>query len=1023
MSPRTFVAFDLETTGLNPKRDAIIEFGGVRFEDGRPRERFTTCINPGRPIPPFIQQITGIRPADLADAPPIEEMIPEILAFMGGRTDAVVAHSAGFDVSFLRAAGVKINTPVLDTHELATILLPGQDSYSLGELCRALEIPLSTAHRADHDAEATADLLLHLLERIEALPRATLEVLCAVGFDSDWGPLLLFQDALSRRREQAEGDEEREKREWPEESVQRVPRPLDPHSTLHEIADEFLTAAFADDGPLAAEFDGKTGPSFERRDGQYEMARQVLDALNRGDHKIIEAGTGTGKSLAYLLPAAAWAAANDSRVVIATNTIPLQDQLLEKELPRVFRTLASSGLDKGAPGQPPVRAMVLKGRSHYLCTRRLASWLERPRPRRSLLTTGLSPLELRFLAKILVWLPSTRTGDMSELPVHDRQEQALMAHVSSHADECSPERCMVSAAPGKHDFLGGRLRDFYLEAHRQARAAHLLVVNHALLLADVEASAQVLPAYDNLIVDEAHHLESAATEQFTQQIDLRALTSLLDSVDDAVSQLTPRVAQDTARRLIRQLAAERRTVQPIIPTFFETLLDFVLRHSGPNVDAQSKAFANARQMRSQKPSRTPRGGTGYPLQVALDSRIRAQPEWSEIEIQWDEVSAQLGRLLERLTELAALLDGAPRGSGGRPAHKTSADAHLDVEHEAGGHSAELLYRAQTDLAALLQVADDVILRPLHLQERSVAWLELLSNARSRPKRGPDSVILRSAPIQVSEKLAADLFGTRRAVVLTGATLQAGDRFDFLRDRLGCWDANGIVIDSPFDYKRNALLYMPSDMPTPDHHNYQHALEQAIQQAALAAEGRTLVLFTSHNHLRATTEAIRAPLAAAGLTVLRQGEGSRRRNLRDFRANPRSILLGTSSYWEGIDLPGDQLVCLLIARLPFAVPTDPLYVARSQLYEDAFHEFAVPEAVIRLRQGFGRLIRSATDRGVVVLLDSRLWQRSYGEIFLDALPACTTRHSPLSHLEESVRDWLQSNGQLPETHDPWLVSGG
>ena len=162
MPPRTFVAFDLETTGLNPKRDAIIEFGAVRFEDGGKRERFVTCVNPGRSIPTRIQQMTGIGPADVADAPAIEELIPEILAFIGGRTDAVVAHSAGFDVSFLRAAGVKINTPVLDTYELATILLPGQDSYSLGELCRALEIPLSTAHRAGHDAEATAELLLHL---------------------------------------------------------------------------------------------------------------------------------------------------------------------------------------------------------------------------------------------------------------------------------------------------------------------------------------------------------------------------------------------------------------------------------------------------------------------------------------------------------------------------------------------------------------------------------------------------------------------------------------------------------------------------------------------------------------------------------------------------------------------------------------------------------------------------------------------------------------------------------------------
>ena len=994
MSSRTFVAFDLETTGLSPKRDQIIEFGAVRFQAGRPRERFATFVNPGRPIPPRIQQLTGIRPTDVADAPSIQALVPEILAFIGGRADAVVAHSAGFDISFLRAAGVKINTPVIDTHELATILLPGQLSYSLGELCRALEISLSNAHRAGHDAEATADLLLHLLDRIETLPNATLEVLCAAGLESDWDPLLLFQDALSCRKEQ-DTMSRAVKRLQP--GTVRVPPPLPPRSIPKEVEDGILTFAFDTGGPLAEAFDGKEEPQFERRDGQVDMARQVLDALNRGDHKIIEAGTGIGKSLSYLLPAAAWARVNDSRVVIATNTIPLQHQLLDQELPRVFRVLKASGLAPSHGEQPPVRAMVLKGRSHYLCTRRLARWLERPRPRKGLLATSLSPLEMRFLAKILVWLPTTKTGDLGELPVHDRQEKALVAHISSRADECSPAHCMVSAVPGKHDYLGARFRDFYLEAHRRAASAHLLVINHALLAADVEAGGQVLPDYDNLIIDEAHHLENAATDQFTRQVDLRILASLLDSVAEAVSHLPPRIFDEAAGRLVGQLEAGRRSLQATLPGFFDLLLDFALRH------------------RDERPAtrRWSESATGYPHLLALDNRMRAQPEWSEIEIQWDEVSGQLNQILERLTALAALLEGPSPGQDDGSFSSSGADPPCETQHAPRSHAAELFYHAQSGLTDLKQVADDVILRPLHLEKSSVAWLELTESGPSvaaaghRPQRDAPSVVLRSAPIQVGEKLAADLFGPRRTAVLTGATLQAGDGFNFLRDRLGCWDAGAAVIGSPFDFKQNALLYTPSDMPTPDHNDYQRSLEQAVQQAAIAAEGRTLVLFTSHSHLRTTAEAIRAPLAAAGLTVLRQGEGSRRRNLSDFRANPRSLLLGTSSYWEGIDLPGEQLVCLLIARLPFAVPTDPLYVARSSLYEDPFHDFAVPDAVIRLRQGFGRLIRTATDRGIVVLLDSRLWQRSYGDFFLDALPDCATRHSPLSHLGEAVREWLQS----------------
>lgn len=995
MSSRTFVALDLETTGLSPKRDQIIEIGAVRFHEGRARERFATFVNPGRSIPPRIQQLTGIRPTDVTDAPQIQALVPEILAFIGGRTDAVVAHSAGFDISFLRAAGVKINTPVIDTHELATILLPGQFSYSLGELCRALQISLPNAHRAAHDAEATADLLLHLLARIETLPNAILEVLCASGLESDWGPLLLFRDALSRRKQQ---DVHKGETVWRELGQVRVPPPLPSRAAPQDVEHRFLTLAFDAGGPLAEAFDGKEETRFERRDGQLEMARHVMDALNRGDHKIIEAGTGIGKSLSYLLPAAAWARVNDSRVVIATNTIPLQHQLLDQELPRVLRVLTAAGLTANDEEQPPVRAMVLKGRSHYLCTRRLARWLERPRPRKGFLATGLSPLELRFLAKILVWLPNTKTGDLSELPVHDRQERALVPQVSSRADECSPERCLVSAVPGRHDYLGARFRDFYLEAHRRAVSAHLLVINHALLVADVEAGGQVLPEYDNLIVDEAHHLENAATDQFTRQVDLRVLTSLLDSVAEGVSHLPPRIINDSASPLVGQLETGRRSVQALLPGFVDLLLDFALRHrDGRPESRRLSELAN-----------------GYPYLLALDNRMRAQPEWSEIEIQWDEVSGQLNQILERLTALAAFLEGPSPGREDGPSGSSGTNPPFETEHGSWSRVAELFHLAQSGLTDLKQVADDVILRPLHLEKSSVAWLELTESRPSaastaaRPRRGSPSVMLRSAPIQVDEKLAADLFGPRRTVVLTGATLQAGDGFNFLRDRLGCWDAGGTVIGSPFDYKQNALIYTPSDMPTPDHNSYQRSLEQAIQQAALAAEGKTLVLFTSHSHLRTTAEAIRGPLAAAGLTVLQQGEGSRRRNLSDFRANPRSLLLGTSSYWEGIDLPGEQLVCLLIARLPFAVPTDPLYAARSRLYEDPFHEYAVPEAVIRLRQGFGRLIRTTTDRGIVVLLDSRLWQRSYGDFFLDALPDCATRHSPLSHLGEAVREWLHSH---------------
>ena len=380
----------------------------------------------------------------------------------------------------------------------------------------------------------------------------------------------------------------------------------------------------------------------------------------------------------------------------------------------------------------------------------------------------LPPLELRFLAKLLVWLPHTQTGDLSELPIHDRQEQALMAHVSSHADECSLERCTFGRPSGRHHFLGGRYHDFYLEAHRQASAAHLLVVNHALLLADVAAGGQVLPDYDNLIIDEAHHLEGAATEQFTRQIDLPGLLYLLDRLDRAVEQLSTRLGQKHLQEIASKVSADSRELRTSLPPFAETLNEFVLRH------AEVRA--------------APRSPSSFPQQVALDSRMRAQPAWSEIEIEWDGISRNIGRMLGRLTDLSDQLD---------------ASQWWQWEDESGnsagggtGHALQALHYGQIDLADLLQVADDIVLRPLNHQEEWVAWLEVSGRGRSsagstsRTHRGADSVVLRSAPIQVSEKLGSDLFNSKRAVVLTGATLQAGDHFDYLRDRLGCWTLTG-----------------------------------------------------------------------------------------------------------------------------------------------------------------------------------------------------------------------------------------
>ena len=941
MTARVYVALDLETTGLDAKRDQIIEIGAVRFQDNRILDQFTTFVNPGRAIPLRIQQLTGIRNHDVAKAPTLDAIVPELLAFVGADVAAVVAHNAGFDMGFLRAAGIHFQRPVLDTFELATVLLPNADSYSLAELCRTLQIELGEAHRAINDTLATAELFMRLNDRRAALPGATLDLLLESGREADWPPLMLFESA--RERQYHTGVEAAPVQNQTASSFGAwLPTAVsatllaDESSGQRTIPAERVDTFFAPAGPLAHHF----GPLYELRSGQVQMAQQVLRAFNQGDHMLLEAGTGTGKSLAYLVPAALWSVANERRVVIATNTITLQEQLLEKDLPHLQAVLQENG-------QPLPNLALLKGRSNYLCTRRLHAWRA---------SRQLSAAELLLLAKVLVWLPTTTTGDVSELFLANATERALWQRICSDAATCTPERCGDQAGHAKP-------QDFFYHARRQAEQAHLLVVNHALLVADLKAAGRVLPPYTHLIVDEAHRLDEAATDQLTYRIEWSWVLALLRrlSLDDPLlTHLHYQARQQEQRGVQDQLNRISRTAGQFtqqLNDFADRLLYFAQHQDDVRRDA------------------------GYSQQIYLDQRRRTQQQWTQIELIWSQASGRLHQLVEQLTKILERLD-AMRWRQSEP------EATLYSE----------LQDVQSQLQTLVQHLDELVFQDNEADGGTViTWMEL-NEEGSR-------VSLSIAPLYVNEILEKSLTLPRRTVIFTGATLRTGSGFTFIRDRLGLWHATALTVDSPFDYATSTLLMMPHDLPLPDHSYYQQAVERAIIDATLATGGRTLVLFTSYAQLRTTADAIRAELDRAGITVLEHGASSRNRLLREYRRLEKAVLLGTRSFWEGVDLPGDELRCLVIVRLPFAVPSDPIVAARSRDLENSFSDYMLPDAILRFRQGFGRLIRRATDRGVVVLLDSRLWRKEYGSAFLESLPTCTISKAPLANLSEEIPAWL------------------
>ncbi|MCS7178706.1 MAG: helicase C-terminal domain-containing protein [Anaerolineae bacterium] len=940
-----FVSLDLETTGTDPARDTIIEIGAVKFRGEEVLDQFSTLVHPGRPVPHEITVLTGIRDEDVADAPRLASVLPRLAAFVGDRT--LVGHSVDFDLAFLRRHGVLQTNRYLDTFKLASLLAPDARRYSLGELARLLGFPPPVSHRALDDARTVQQLFLTLFDRACALPPSLLEELVRLGERVDWPPAEFFRLVLRRVSQGVFtgtiGAQLAAKRGRPESAplftVAPEAGPLEPAPQRTPIDPDGLAALLQEDGLFARRF-----PNYEHRPQQVEMLRAVARAFNEGRQLIVEAPTGVGKSMAYLIPALHWAVQNSERVVVSTNTINLQEQLYRKDLPDLKRVL---GLD--------FRAAVLKGRSHYLCPARLAA-LRQVGPS--------SPEEMDVLARVLIWLPNTIDGDGDSLFLPTPTERAIWQNLSAEFDGCDPERCRFFY----------RRDCFFYRAREAAEAAHLVIVNHALLLADVAVGSRVLPEYRHLIVDEAHHLEAATTSGLSFSTDRKTLRRLLEEVghprEGAAQPLSGLLGEVLSR--CRAARLDRSVLQKV-EDFARQVAHAVTRA----IFAADAFFDQLEQFMEE--AREEESDNAYARTLRITPAQRAQPGWSAVEMAWDDAAVPLKAVAEGLQKLAGALEDLST---------------------MGLKNTDDLYTSLTGLARTLGEIHDRMSGFMGKPDpQTIYWAEV------GPGQIPVSV--HAAPLHVGPLLREHIFNKKETVILTSATLRAGGSFDFLRERFHAWDAEELAVDSPFDYASSTLVYLVEDIPEPGQPGYQRAVEQGMVALFRATQGRALALFTSHSQLRATARAITAPLAQSDIVVFAQGQGlSRTQLLENFRTTERAVLLGTRSFWEGIDVPGEALSCLAIAKLPFNVPSDPIFAARSETFDEPFTQYAVPEAILSFLQGFGRLIRTRTDRGVVAVFDRRLLTRSYGRLFLDSLPGPTIRRGPLARLPSAAAEWLQ-----------------
>ncbi len=945
-----WVALDTETTGLDPESDRIIEVGAVKFRGDEVLGVFQSFVNPAERLSKFIRDYTGITQRDVDQAPPFPDVATNLLSFIGGAP--VVGHNVGFDLGFLRSHGLPFDGPVSDTYDLGRVFMPWASYHSLTGLAKELDVPVVRAHRAADDAETTrrvfvallriaADTDLDTLREIQSIAsksstsalRYTLRQL--VGGDtvsraqlSLEEPVVDLRELAAMRREAESERSEGNPSGFDVEGLRKrlgYYRALPPGEEDKPVDVDEVAELIGSDGPFAGVL-----PGFEHRTEQVEMARSVAEAINEGQRLIVEAGTGVGKSLAYLLPAALYALENGRRVVVSTNTINLQEQLIAKDIPTLVNALSMSY----PGGAQELKYSLLKGRANYLCMRR---WTHAKNGE------SLSEEDVRLLSGILVWLDRTSTGDRNELNVGRRSLSNWNRVSAQGALKCRGQDGVC----------------FLRSSRARAEASHIVVVNHALLLTDIVAGGTIIPEFDVLIVDEAHHLEQVATKHLGFEVSRTAVGEHLQEM------LGERGLIGRAMTALQRLSGiERvRRVQEDVGQLAPGLL--------PALREGTEALFGLLEDRVGGDSRAER-------QMRVTESTRRQPYWSDVETVWENINLSLVSLSNCLDALISTLqDLEPDDSNGNEG--------LIIE----------LSGSALNTANIRQNLGEFAAQP---KEEGVYWVE-------KSGRGDDVTIF-GAPLHVGELLEEHLYSRKSAVVMTSATLAAAGTFDHIQERTGFVNSEHRLLGSPFDYASSALVCVPNDMPEPSAPTYLDAAARAIGDAAVAAGGRTMALFTSYASLRSTAEEIRASLKSQGIELLVQGnDGSPDQIIRRFRENPQSIILGTASFWEGIDLAGDSLQALVVMRLPFNVPTEPVFEARSELYDNAFMEFAVPQAALRLRQGFGRLIRTRTDRGVAIILDRRVISRRYGSLFLRSLPPASQKTCRLDELGEEVRQWL------------------
>ena len=916
-----FIAFDFETTGLQVETDRAIEVAAIMFKDGKPAEKFVTLINPQIPISDLIADITGITNEMVAEAPLEKEIIDDLFEFLGDYP--IVAHNTPFDLSFLRAMAERHNKDFIerkcyDSLTLSRAFLFFQPTHNLSAVSEYFNLSSEGAHRAEKDTENCGEVFIELVHEVASYNLDLISNIITFlnPFEAHNKDLFINIGNLLTKKGNLKTAIVTSELEKPQN------KNIFFHDAKTNISSTNSVDVFGENGLLNQTFD-----SYELRSNQINFSEYVDNILSgQGGIGVIEAGTGLGKSMAYLYPAIKYSHdnSNENPIVLSCYTKHLQDQLFNNDLPTLTKAIDTS-----------IKAVLLKGRNNYLCKTRLR-WLINSSDKM------LSSEEVMNLLPVLVWLEHTSTGDLDECPGFSNGfTYRLMGLIQSEQGFCTSSIC------AKHDGC------FFGPLRKVAYQSNLIVVNHALLISDAQSKSKIddsmgfLPENNAVIIDEAHNLPKAAYHQLTLSFDHRSLNYVLDRIDPkhnhsvrwnnklrTIAAIHSKF--EISRSTLSGLVEEGRD---LIKIFFDKMTSNAYHHFDPN--------------------------SKYSTKLIIDD---LNEHFTPLEKELNELKSALHSLRNHIRKLREdLLD-------------------IDETREDFIELHQLFDRSEGSLTDILILTESIT---SNQNKEYVYWYE----GNFRTISGATQLILavNMAPIQPGIELANSIFKSIDFCILTSATLRTKLSFDYFLNRVGLDsvefdDVSSTVYESPFSYNDQVTYfqYAGNDSQRPD------IIAKTILHCHRKFNKRMMVLFTSRAQLDNTSQLLRQLSHKADLPIFAQKRQTSRMGLiRGMKQVKNGILLGTNAFWEGVDLPGDLLEVLMIIKMPFDVPTEPTVKAYGKMIEErggnSFMDYALPESVIRFRQGFGRLIRTTYDEGIFIVMDDRIINKRYGISFSESIP--------------------------------------